>query len=108
MSEQEEESTVLGIKIPKSFGIIGVFSALCSIVYGSWIGATTMARIESQQATMASTLEQIRSDLVTKNEFESRVQIINSMIDRNKEDIRRHDDRLSVLEGENRRGREGK
>lgn len=99
MSEQEEESAVLGIKIPKSFGIIGVFSALCSIVYGSWIGATTMARIESQQAAMASTLEQIRSDLVTKNEFESRVQIINSMIDRNKEDLRRHDDRISALEG---------
>ena len=48
MSEQEEESAVLGIKIPKSFGIIGVFSALCSIVYGSWIGATTMARNHQQ------------------------------------------------------------
>lgn len=102
MSEQEE-STVLGIKIPKSFGIIGVFSALCSIVYGSWIGATTMARMESQQAAMASTLEQIKLDLVTKNEFESRVQILNSVIDRNKEDIRRHEDRISNLEGEHRR-----
>ena len=91
MSEQEE-STVLCIKIPKSFGIIGVFSALCSIVYGSWIGATTMARMESQQAAMASTLEQIKLDLVTKNEFESRVQ----------EDIRRHEDRLSNLENRHR------
>lgn len=106
MSEQEEESAVLGIKIPKSFGIIGVLSALCSIVYGSWIAATTMARIESQQAAMASTLEQIRSDLVTKNEFESRVQIINSMIDRNKEDLRRHDDRISALEGRHNTTRE--
>nr|DAD60016.1 MAG TPA: hypothetical protein [Bacteriophage sp.] len=102
MSEQDE-STVLGIKIPKSFGIIGVFSALCSIVYGSWIGATTMARMESQQAAMASTLEQIKLDLVTKSEFESRVQILNSVIDRNKEDIRRHEDRISNLEGEHRR-----
>lgn len=101
MSEQEE-NTVLGIKIPKSFGIIGVFSALCSIVYGSWIGATTMARMESQQAAMASTLEQIKLDLVTKNEFESRVQILNSVIDRNKEDIRRHEDRLSNLENRHR------
>ena len=103
MSEQDE-STVLGIKIPKSFGIIGVFSALCSIVYGSWIGATTMARMESQQAAMASTLEQIKLDLVTKNEFESRVQLLTSVIDRNKEDIRRHEDRISNLEGEHRRG----
>lgn len=101
MSEQEE-STVLGIKIPKSFGIIGVLSALCSIVYGSWIGATTMARMESQQAAMASTLEQIKLDLVTKNEFESRIQILNSVIDRNKEDIRRHEDRLSNLEDHHR------
>lgn len=102
MSEQEE-STILGIKIPKSFGIIGVFSALCSIVYGSWIGATTMARMESQQAAMASTLEQIKLDLVTKNEFESRVQLLTSVIDRNKEDIRRHEDRISNLEGAHRR-----
>lgn len=101
MSEQEE-STVFGIKIPKNFGIIGVFSALCSIVYGSWIGATTMARMESQQAAMASTLEQIKLDLVTKNEFESRIQILNSVIDRNKEDIRRHEDRLSNLEDHHR------
>lgn len=101
MSEQDE-NTVLGIKIPKSFGIIGVFSALCSIVYGSWIGATTMARMESQQAVMASTLEQIKLDLVTKNEFESRIQILNSVIDRNKEDIRRHEDRLSNLEDHHR------
>ena len=106
MSEQDE-STVLGIKIPKSFGIIGVFSALCSIVYGSWIGATTMARMESQQAAMASTLEQIKLDLVTKNEFESRVQLLTSVIDRNKEDIRRHEDRISNLEGEHRRDNRG-
>lgn len=102
MSEQDE-STILGIKIPKSFGIIGVFSALCSIVYGSWIGATTMARMESQQAAMAANIEQIKSDLVTKNELQSQVQLINGMIDRNKEDIRRHEDRLSNLEGEHRR-----
>nr|DAD57796.1 MAG TPA: hypothetical protein [Bacteriophage sp.] len=106
MSEQDE-STVLGIKIPKSFGIIGVFSALCSIVYGSWIGATTMARMESQQAAMASTLEQIKLDLVTKNEFESRVQLLTSVIDRNKEDIRRHEDRISNLENVHRRGDRG-
>lgn len=103
MSEQDE-SAVLGIKIPKSFSIIGLFSALCSIVWGSWIGATTMARMESQQASMATTLEQIKSDLVTKNELESRVQLIGGMIERNKEDIRRHEDRISNLEGERRRG----
>lgn len=106
MSEQDE-STILGIKIPKSFGIIGVFSALCSIVYGSWIGATTMARMESQQAAMAANIEQIKSDLVTKNELQSQVQLINGMIDRNKEDIRRHEDRLSNLEGERRRSERG-
>ena len=103
MSEQDE-SAVLGIKIPKSFSIIGLLSALCSIVWGSWIGATTMARMESQQAAMATTLEQIKSDLVTKNELESRIQLINGMIDRNKEDLRRHEDRISNLEGERRRG----
>lgn len=103
MSEQDEIA-VLGIKIPKSFSIIGLFSVLCSIVWGSWIGATTMARMESQQAAMATTLEQIKSDLVTKNELESRVQLINGMIDRNKEDLRRHEDRISNLEGERRRG----
>jgi hypothetical protein len=106
MSEQDE-STILGIKIPKSFGIIGVFSALCSIVYGSWIGATTMARMESQQAAMAANIEQIKSELVTKNELQSHIQLINGMIDRNKEDIRRHEDRLSNLEGERRRGERG-
>lgn len=104
MSEKDE-SAVLGVKIPKSFGIVGVFSALCSIVYGSWIGATAMARIESQQTSITLTLEQIKSDLVTKNELESRVQLLNSAIDRNKEDIRRHDERISNVEDVYRRGK---
>lgn len=97
MSEKDDV-TVLGLSIPRSIGIATVFAGLCSCVYSAWIVAGIFTRMESQQAVMAANIEQIKAELVTKNEFESRVQLVNSAIERNREDIRRHEERLARLE----------